>query len=119
MDAALDAKVRAVALAGDVVEKEDDFFEAYRELATGVKALTDAGIDVVAVAGNHDVKVLPRLANDLLKFKLLGRGGQWESWTVEENSEEPSPSGVGRFPKSRCGKAPCRTGPLSASPASA
>ncbi len=87
VDAALDASVRAVVLAGDVVEKEDDFFEAYRELAKGVKELTEAGIDVVAVAGNHDVKVLPRLANDIPEFKLLGKGGQWESWTVEEGSE--------------------------------
>lgn len=87
VDAALDTKARAVVLAGDVVEKEDDFFEAYRELARGVKALTEAGIDVVGVAGNHDVKVLPRLANDIPEFKLLGKGGQWESRIVEEGSE--------------------------------
>ena len=58
VDAALDNKVHAVLLAGDVVENENDFFEAYRDLAGGVQRLTDEGIDVVGVAGNHDVKVL-------------------------------------------------------------
>ena len=85
--AALEAKVRTVALAGDVVEKEDDFFEAYRELAGGVKTLTEAGIDVVGVAGNHDVKVLPRLAAEIPKFKLLGKEGQWEPWTLQDGTE--------------------------------
>ena len=81
--AALEAKVQAVALAGDVVEKEDDFFEAYRELARGVKTLTEAGIEVVGVAGNHDVKVLPRLARKIPEFKLLGEEGEWEPWTLQ------------------------------------
>ena len=85
--AALQAKVRAVALAGDVVDKADDFFEAYRELARGVKVLTEAHINVVGVAGNHDVKVLPRLADDIPAFKLLGKGGQWEPWTLEDGSD--------------------------------
>ena len=74
-------------MAGDVVEKEDDFFEAYRELAAGVQTLTQAGIDVVGVAGNHDVKVLPRLAGEIPEFKVLGKGGQWEPWALQDGAE--------------------------------
>ena len=105
MEAALEAEVRAVALAGDVVEKEDDFFEAYRELAGGVRTLTEAGIDVVGVAGNHDVKVLPRLAGDIPEFKLLGKGGKWEPWTLEQGTESLTLWGWS-FPQPRVQQSP-------------
>ena len=68
------------------VESEDDYFEALRELQTNVDRLTSAGIQVIAVAGNHDVNVLPRLADlfkDISGFRLLGRGGNWESHTIK------------------------------------
>lgn len=84
---AIAEQVHVVALAGDVVEREDDFFEAYRELRKGVQRLTDAGIRVVGVAGNHDVRVLPRLADQLPDFHLLGRGGEWETTTLEAAGE--------------------------------
>ncbi len=80
-DLAIREEVAAVLLAGDVVESERDFFEAYRALKEGVERLTGAGIEVIAVAGNHDVEVLPRLADalgDEQGFTLLGRGGEWE-----------------------------------------
>ena len=84
---ALDSGVKAVLLAGDVVDRDDDFFEAYRALESGVKKLADAGIDVIGVAGNHDVKVLPRLARHLPPFRLLGGGGQWESCRIDGGRE--------------------------------
>ena len=83
---AIETGVDAVALAGDVVEQENDFFEAYRELAAGVRKLLDAGIEVLAVAGNHDVMVLPRLADQIEGFRLLGRGGHWQRVTVERGT---------------------------------
>ena len=84
---AIDTGVRAVLLAGDVVERENDFFEAYRELEQGVKRLTGKGIDVIGVAGNHDVKVLPRLAEHIPEFQLLGKGGQWEFHRINDNTD--------------------------------
>ena len=87
VEAAIDAGVKAVLLAGDVVERENDFFEAYRELEQGVRLLTGAGIDVIGVAGNHDVKVLPRLAKHIPEFRLLGKDGQWESCRIADNGE--------------------------------
>ncbi len=87
VDAALRLRVRAVLLAGDVVDTDDDFFEAYRALESGVGQLADAGIEVVGVAGNHDVQVLPRLAQSILQFKLLGKDGQWESIAIREGDE--------------------------------
>jgi DNA repair protein SbcD/Mre11 len=87
VEAALVAKVDAVALAGDVIEREDDFYEAYRELYEGTTRLAGAGIQVVGVAGNHDVQVLPRLADHVQGFHLLGRDGRWEAITIEGGGE--------------------------------
>ena len=84
---ALDHDVRAVLLAGDVVDRDDDFFEAYRALESGVSTLADAGIDVIGVAGNHDVKVLPRLARQIPGFQLLGEGGKWETCRIDGGRE--------------------------------
>lgn len=87
VEAAIGAKVDAVLFGGDVVEHDDDFFEAYRTLHSGVAKLTAAGIRVLGVAGNHDVKVLPRLADHLPTFRLLGRHGAWESETLRASGE--------------------------------
>jgi predicted phosphodiesterase len=78
---AVESRVDAVVLAGDVVESLDDRFEAYSHLSEGVKALVAKGIPVFGVAGNHDVFALPRLAEQIPEFRLLGARGEWE--TVE------------------------------------
>jgi predicted phosphodiesterase len=87
VDAAIDAHVDALVLAGDVVEEEHDYFEAYRELATTIGCLLKADVRVLAVVGNHDVQVLPRLADQIAGFQLLGRGGNWQRTTLEAGSE--------------------------------
>ena len=71
-------------LAGDVVEQEDDFYEAYGDLRRGVDRLAAAGVPVLGVSGNHDVQVLPRLADAVPGFRLLGRGGAWEARDVAD-----------------------------------
>ena len=80
---ATESGVAAVLLAGDVVDRDDDFFEAYRALEDGVRRLTEAGIEVIGVAGNHDLKVLPRLVEHIPDFRLLGAGGKWESHSID------------------------------------
>ena len=83
VDLAIELRVDAVLLAGDVVEQRDDVYEAYTHLSTGVERLVDSGIDVIGVAGNHDGLALPRLAKHIPRFRLLGRDGCWEDVTVE------------------------------------
>lgn len=87
VEAACSEGADVVALAGDVVERENDFFEAYRELHQGVSRLVTAGIQVVGVAGNHDVQVLPRLEGEIHDFRLLGRGGRWEPFHHQAGTE--------------------------------
>ena len=98
--AAVDQGVKAVLLAGDVVDRDDDFFEAYRALERGVRTLADADIDVIGVAGNHDVKVLPRLVRHIPQFRLLGEGGRWESCRIESDGESVTLWGWS-FPQAR------------------
>jgi len=88
VDLALEQEVQALLLAGDVVEAEHDFFEAYGELRDGVERLVETDVRVLAVAGNHDTRVLPYLADQLEGFDLLGRDGAWESTTVVGDGEE-------------------------------
>jgi DNA repair protein SbcD/Mre11 len=79
IDAAIEHQVHAVALAGDLVHGNNEFFEAFGPLETGLRRLEKAGIPAVAVAGNHDTKVLPRLAQMIDTLHLLGAGGTWSS----------------------------------------
>lgn len=75
---AIEQEVEAVLLAGDVVDRERDFFAGYDQLRSGVERLLEAGIRVIAVAGNHDTHVLPRLADAVDGLELIGRDGRWQ-----------------------------------------
>jgi DNA repair protein SbcD/Mre11 len=75
---AVEHNVDAVLLAGDVVENAQDRFEAYGHLKWGVEELLAADIPVFAVAGNHDYDALPRLADQIPDFNLIGRDSKWE-----------------------------------------
>jgi len=88
VDYAVAQKVNAVLLAGDVVQSDNQYYEAFGPLDQGVRKLVDHGISVYAVAGNHDVEVLPRLADDIDGFHLLGPDGTWEE-TVLEHEGKP------------------------------
>lgn len=87
---AMDHGVKAVVLTGDVIDKEEHFVESYQLVERGVRRLNEAGIPVIAVAGNHDATLLPRLADAVEGVTLLGRGGRWASHvlTVDGNALE-------------------------------
>ncbi|MDT8409199.1 MAG: metallophosphoesterase [Wenzhouxiangellaceae bacterium] len=86
VEQAISLQVEAVLLAGDVVDRERDFFAGYASLKTGIETLLEHRIRVIAVAGNHDTEVLPRLADALPELKLLGRGGDWEILELDQAS---------------------------------
>ena len=88
VDLALAERVDVVALSGDVVDQANRYYEATGPLEAGIRRLAEAGIPTVAVAGNHDHDVFPRLADELggKRFHLLGRGGRWERVTVRSRN---------------------------------
>jgi len=84
IDYAIQERVDALVLAGDLVDQDNKFFESYGPLERGLLRLAEAGIHTYAVTGNHDYDVLPRL-HGVLKpefFHLLGQGGIWEESTL-------------------------------------
>jgi len=83
VDHALEHPPRAVVFAGDLVDEDDDRFEAYAVLEREVGRLQGAGIPVLAVAGNHDGLVLPRLIERVPGVEQLGAGGTWERRELE------------------------------------
>jgi DNA repair protein SbcD/Mre11 len=81
-------RVDAVLLAGDIVDQDNRYFEAYGPLGRGVGLLKEAGIAVVAVAGNHDHETLHEVAAAVGQghLSVLGRGGTWERWTLRDDA---------------------------------
>ena len=94
VDLAVKEQVSAVLFAGDVVESSNSRFEALPPLEECVRRLLNAGIEVIAVAGNHDVEALPRLVKILEGIVLLGAGGNWESRTIWKD-EKPLAEVIG------------------------
>lgn len=91
VDLAIEEEVDLVCLSGDIVDKDNKFWEAIGPLERGLKELSACSIRIVAVAGNHDYDVLARLSDLLSRtstretFRLLGRRGQWERITIEKD----------------------------------
>lgn len=83
VDLAIAECVDLLAISGDIVDKESKSYESIGPLQQGLARLDQAGIETVAIAGNHDFDVLPRLAEftGTQRFHLLGRGGQWQRHT--------------------------------------
>lgn len=84
VDKAIELDVDLVALSGDIIDEESKSYEALGPMQHGLHLLDEAGINTVAVAGNHDFDVLVRLdaITGTDRFHLLGEGGQWERFTL-------------------------------------
>ena len=80
VDYAVRESIDLLLLSGDVVDEDNRYFEALGPLKEGFDKLSNAGIPVVMVAGNHDYEVLPQLVahGQWDHVHLLGQGGQWE-----------------------------------------
>lgn len=111
LEAAAKHQVHCVALAGDLVNQNNDLFEAYGLLDEGIRQLTALGIHVCAVAGNHDTRTLPDLADKIEDFHLLGRQGTWETFTVDSGAGPTVRLAGWSFPGSHHPNSPVLDGP--------
>lgn len=84
---AIELKVDAVLLSGDIIDRENRFFEAVGQLQAGFVKLRDANIPVYMVSGNHDFDVLPDVLNkDIASHvHLLGASGKWQTEVFSKN----------------------------------
>lgn len=79
---AIENDVDVVALTGDVVDKDNRYYEAVGPLQNGFEKLNKAEIHVCVVAGNHDFEVLPQLIRNQKTSEnvhFLGEKGTWET----------------------------------------
>ncbi len=72
IDKALDAGVKVALFAGDAYKARDPNQTHQREFASCIRRLTDAGIPVVMVTGNHDVPNATARANAVEIYRTLG-----------------------------------------------
>jgi len=75
-------------LSGDIVDKDNRYFEAIGPLQSGFDKLNKNGISVFLVAGNHDFDVLTDIinTNGYEHVHLLGSGGNWENKIYQGNN---------------------------------
>ncbi|MFP9191361.1 metallophosphoesterase family protein [Natrialbaceae archaeon A-CW1-1] len=101
VDEAIRRTVDAVLISGDVVDRENRFFEAYGAFENGARRLEEADIPVVVVAGNHDFDVLPRLVRELDRenLHLVGNDGDWDRWTLSRDGQAELHVDGWSFPK--------------------
>lgn len=87
---AISNDIDVVAIAGDIVEHANHYFEAASALEAGLSKLDEAGISVFLVSGNHDYDVLPALMgrNQFKNIHLLGRSGEWEFKLIEVTGQK-------------------------------
>lgn len=81
--------VDAVVVAGDLVDSENRYAEAFGAVESVASELAAADIPLVTVAGNHDADVLPDLADAIDHLQLLGRGGTWERRSLAGADGDP------------------------------
>ncbi len=88
---AISENVDLVTISGDLIDRQNRFFEAFGPLERGLRKLDDAGIRVFATTGNHDFDTLPEFARSVVmaNFGLLGVGGRWEETVIHAKSGEP------------------------------
>lgn len=77
-------------LAGDVIDRENRFFEAYGPLRNALAEMTAAGITIYLVAGNHDFDSLPGFLDTLNDEKVffVGAEARWETLIYEKAGEK-------------------------------
>lgn len=92
VDLAIEHRVSAVVLSGDVVDQSNRFFEAAGPLLRGLRSLAGQGIRTVVTTGNHDHRALLALAGQFdeagLLFTLLGVNGTWQKTVINGQAGE-------------------------------
>lgn len=90
VEACVSTKADALLLAGDLIDQDGLFIEIQGVFRKGIQRLYEQGILVIAIAGNHDAKILDQF-NRHMGFSglyLLGRDGTWErkSFRIRERT---------------------------------
>ncbi len=90
VDWSIKNEIDVLLLLGDVVDRNNRYYEAIGHLQAGFEKLKQAEIAVYMVAGNHDYDVLPEMVKGdrYNNVNLLGFNGEWEVKTFSKNGEQ-------------------------------
>lgn len=90
VDYSIENNIDILLLAGDIVDRDNRYYEAIGQLQAGFKKLKDADIPVYVVAGNHDFDVLPEIikSREFDNIELLGFNGKWELKRFSKNGKD-------------------------------
>ncbi|MFO8236010.1 MAG: DNA repair exonuclease [Bacteroidales bacterium] len=90
VELAIRQQVDIVLLAGDIVDRDNRYFEAIGPLQNGFTKLKEKGIQIYAVAGNHDYDVFQTIvaSREYRNVHLLGARGDWEKKLFSKNNLE-------------------------------
>lgn len=83
---AVNQSLDVVVVAGDLVDSENRYAEAFGAVESVATTLAESDIPLVVVAGNHDADVLPDLADAIDNLQLLGRDGTWERTSITDTN---------------------------------
>lgn len=110
VQAAIREAVDVVVLTGDLIDRENRYFEAIGPLLQGLRQLAAADIPVYAVAGNHDFDTLPGVqAFDGQRAHLLGARGQWTQQPVTKDGETVATFVGWSFPRAHVDHSPLQS----------
>ena len=86
---AITNNVDVVVLCGDIIDRDNRFFEAIGPLQSGFDLLKKAGIVIYLVTGNHDFDVLSQVIHTAKNehVHLLGINGKWEIMTFSKDTQ--------------------------------
>ena len=75
---AVEQKVDAVLLSGDIFDSQNVALEGYSAIAQPIELLQKEEIPIVAIAGNHDYALLAALQKQIPYLTLLSKDGTWD-----------------------------------------
>jgi len=89
VDYAIIEKVDILLLSGDVIDRDNRYYEASGSLQEGFSRLGENGIEVFLVTGNHDYDVLPQVLRNhsYPHVHLLGANGSWGVYRIERDGD--------------------------------
>lgn len=76
----IEEEIDILFMAGDIVDRENKYFEAYNPLRSTLNKLSESGTSIYLVGGNHDFDTLPKILNqnDKDNIHFLGKGEEWQ-----------------------------------------
>ncbi len=87
VDEAIRRRVDAVLVTGDLIDRDNLFYEVWGPFEEGVRSLSDEEIPIFIVSGNHDAGELDSFVQSMNRERLtlLGAGGTWERSTLRRD----------------------------------